>query len=577
MKIILESIKELLSEGRIEDVRKKFPNVSPGLIDFFVNNDPSGNQKYLEWMVKAIDHLPTVHAINGELIGYDPNKHGSAFSKPHIETANEIVNLVRNFHELLPYLVHTDNGKKEGTTDLYRYKFTDGEMIHYLLFDLHQAFARKEKKEKEKREKEVRRQADKIYEDKDWLVVRPKTWESSCAYGAGTRWCTTSKDTSRHFKRETERKLLVYVINKKLDSNNATYKVAWQIPYVKKLDKILSLTGGIDLNKVKFWDAKDISMGDRDPVFTIETYLPSIPQVVTKSIIDYGQKVMDEFYSGIGYSDNPEIQALIEYLDISPDNVDQIEELTWTNYGMKIYEYDGDGYTVSDENGVTQAKSSYAQDFVEMNSISECIEIMGGDWGNYVFITNPEGIADEMADNWISDLSDDEILEEAERFTKKPFILKGMKELLDDYMISSGVESDLEGEEVELDGKIEREEITPSEYSAELDRIHEEGKELTKYLERQLNLIKDKLRRNYSREYEYEMENNPVRWLKDFGWWENDKPIERALKDGIVSIDEESVLSDFEGYISEEYFSSTGYYNTVNIGGDTYYIFPTDI
>lgn len=40
---------------------------------------------------------------------------------------------------------------------------------------------------------------EKWYEDKDWLVVIPKTHRASCKYGANTRWCTASKDNDHYF------------------------------------------------------------------------------------------------------------------------------------------------------------------------------------------------------------------------------------------------------------------------------------------------------------------------------------------------------------------------------------------
>jgi hypothetical protein len=48
---ILEST--ILLEGRREDVIKKYGEDHTELVDMFVEVDPSGNNKYLEWMVKT--------------------------------------------------------------------------------------------------------------------------------------------------------------------------------------------------------------------------------------------------------------------------------------------------------------------------------------------------------------------------------------------------------------------------------------------------------------------------------------------------------------------------------------------
>ena len=42
-------------EGRIEDVRSKYTKISENDFNLFVDGDPSGNQKYLEWMVKMYE------------------------------------------------------------------------------------------------------------------------------------------------------------------------------------------------------------------------------------------------------------------------------------------------------------------------------------------------------------------------------------------------------------------------------------------------------------------------------------------------------------------------------------------
>ena len=43
--------------------------------------------------------------------------------------------------------------------------------------------------------KELEKQIIKIYDDKNWLVLTPLTYEASKIYGANTRWCITQKST----------------------------------------------------------------------------------------------------------------------------------------------------------------------------------------------------------------------------------------------------------------------------------------------------------------------------------------------------------------------------------------------
>jgi hypothetical protein len=84
--------------------------------------------------------------------------------------------------------------------------------------------------EKDK-EKKLKKDRDAIYEDDRWRVIVPRTHEASCHYGAGTRWCTTMKDSPQHFKSYTKNGLLFYLIDKTSREtfnsvNDVMYKLA---------------------------------------------------------------------------------------------------------------------------------------------------------------------------------------------------------------------------------------------------------------------------------------------------------------------------------------------------------------
>jgi len=50
--LVLENIGNLLLEGRVEDVRKKYPSYESDNIDKLISIDPSSNNKYLAWLSK---------------------------------------------------------------------------------------------------------------------------------------------------------------------------------------------------------------------------------------------------------------------------------------------------------------------------------------------------------------------------------------------------------------------------------------------------------------------------------------------------------------------------------------------
>lgn len=572
MTILLETIKEFLLENRVDDVKKKFPNVSHGLIDFFVRNDPSGNQKYLEWMVKAMDHLPTVHSINGEILGYNQKTHGTAFTEPDIETASEILNMVRDFHNLQPYLVHTnEEGKKEGTTDLYRYKFTDGEMIHYLNFDIRQAKERKDKKDKEK---ELKKGVDKIYEDSNWLVVRPKNWESSCHYGAGTKWCTTSKETSNHFTRETTNKFLIYVINKKLDRNDDTYKVAWQIPYTKRVDTVINpLTFEVSMRGLSLWDAQDNDMTHTHNE-SGELYLTTVPKSVIKAISDYMKKEMDKMYKNIGFVDNAHIQAIVEFLRLSQNDANEIRLLDETNYGMPVYyyrnEWGGIAYAVATSDEAYEAKIKWATDFIRMNGIEEALEhIDGFDDSEIIYIENQPKMAEELTNNYMEDLDDEQIVSVASDYnTLQPYVDR-YKELRSNLLGIKNVIS-------ELENRFQNEDLSRDEYQNKIDQLTQTkiriGQDVRESFLTIIRELKERIYLTYIKEMEH-----PITWLKNYGWWEDGKPHPEAFERGIISIDEDALINRLTGTIDYDYFSEGEPVEKVNIGGENYYLFKTVI
>jgi hypothetical protein len=88
--------------------------------------------------------------------------------------------------------------------------------------------------------KELEKQVKVVFENDEWLLIRPLTYLSSKKYGSNTKWCTTSEGSSEHFMRYTKKGVLIYCLNKK-----SGYKVA----SFYSLDK--------NDPEFSFWDQKD--------------------------------------------------------------------------------------------------------------------------------------------------------------------------------------------------------------------------------------------------------------------------------------------------------------------------------
>jgi len=556
MNIILENIRKVLLENRVDDVKKKYPEVDPAIIDYFVKEDPSGNNKYLDWLVKAMTHEPTIQSVEDIL------DEVMQFNTPQ----EFLMTLVKKFHDLLPYMVYVEDGKKVGTTDLYQYKFTDSEMINYLGFDLAQAKERKEEKEKQK---DAKKNSDKIYEDGNWLVVRPKSWQASCVYGAGTKWCTTSKESDSHFKRETDRNFLVYVINKNKNSNDNEYKVAWQIPYLKDVRKyVINTDSGWDFNltNIKLWNAEDTNIANRYGT----GYMESVPTQVKGAILTYMDTKMKEMYQNMAYVEDPYIQALVEHLGISEEDVDNVVKLrNWQHYGMKVYTVDGDVdssilYAVATQDEVERATEQWAEQHIDDVGVWEAI---GNDPERYIYINDADTIASDMADSYIGDLSDEDVIDEGKRY-------KMTKELSEEWSVNQAI---FDTNKEEIDEMWERYDDLTEEEEVELKELEEENEGIEKTNESILKTIRDRIREDYRSEYVDRMTNDPIDWLSEFGYYSRKTGLDKdAIKRGIVGVDTDELIMDLSNDLDYSYFSSNDRYDEINIEGERYYIFRAD-
>ena len=207
---ILEST--ILLEGRKEDVIKKYGEEHKPLIDILSKSDPSGNNKYLDWMVKTALGL-----LNKE---------------EDILSADSIINLISDFDNRLPGIKNKD---------LNSYKS---------VFDLKAVVDEANKKAEEKG---ISKQAKKVFENDDVVVYAPMTTEAACKYGAGSKWCIAGRSNNgglnNYFDDYSKHSNFYYFINKKMTSSESPrhYKYALQWRF----------DGGNQ--EWTWWDAQDTS------------------------------------------------------------------------------------------------------------------------------------------------------------------------------------------------------------------------------------------------------------------------------------------------------------------------------
>jgi uncharacterized protein YlxW (UPF0749 family) len=170
---------KLIQEGRVDDFKTKYSQkFGTENVNKIVSSVP---QKYLDWTGKNLD-----------MVNFEDNllKLSEALSKFEKISSN------------LPI------------TDLIQYKNL-GQLLSAL-------------SEYENRQRRIVKKVEGgnvVYDDGRFFVVNPLTHGSSCYYGKGTKWCTTT-DSDNHFKRYNEDGKLFYILDRNAPSDDKFYKVA---------------------------------------------------------------------------------------------------------------------------------------------------------------------------------------------------------------------------------------------------------------------------------------------------------------------------------------------------------------
>ena len=181
--LIKESIN--LFEGRKEDARAKYTGVPEEIFDIFVSEDPSDNQKYINWLMKVWENDQCQY---------------SAYRCRSVSGANKLMNDITFFHE-----------------NPHKYDYKDINQINHISTFNNDTVNARLKLTKG----ELKKQATKFYETDRYLVIEPHSHASSCYYGGGTQWCTTSRNYSGHFNNYYKTNSLLYFINKKTGKKRA--------------------------------------------------------------------------------------------------------------------------------------------------------------------------------------------------------------------------------------------------------------------------------------------------------------------------------------------------------------------
>lgn len=210
--------------AKLKEIRESAPKwMTTSLFDILIEMDPSETNKFVPMMVSIIDNEEK-QLLDSNWSNEDERKSFMSEIKSIIPSKFSRL----SFEDMFPLFKLMDSQAFSTTIfadiqdfmDLYQKKYMSGvdvsqiKNFNQLTTHLSLATVKQNLKEFEK-------QINKMYEDENWLLVRPITYESSLKYGAGTRWCTAAKTSPDHFFRYAENGVLIYCLNK-----NTGYKVA---------------------------------------------------------------------------------------------------------------------------------------------------------------------------------------------------------------------------------------------------------------------------------------------------------------------------------------------------------------
>ena len=280
--------------------------------------------------------------------------------------------------------------------------------------------------------------------------------------------------------------------------------------------------------------------------------------------------------------------ALAEHFDLPPFLID---EGGYSHYGLDQYENEDDGgtYAIGDEDEMDDAMDEYAQ-----NRIDDGVEYFE-DWYLEDHLepndSAIEQFAEEEADNRISDMTDEEILEEAgydsmdeakEQWEEKDSEKDDIEERISDL---ESEKDELESEQEDLDYEEDEDEYNRVEeeidlkqdeigdLEIELNDLENEMEKLQEISEgEEVELAKDELRESYTENTLEDIRNDGVSYFTDNLGFDKE-----SAMDSFFWLDEDSLteaIKNDEGY--EVLASYDANYDEINMDGVLYLIVRTD-
>ena len=146
--------------------------------------------------------------------------------------------------------------------------------------------------------------ADIVFDDSEWTVYVPKTYEASCKLGQGTRWCTASNSKDYYYNKYSEQGNLYILINK----TDPNIKYQFHFPskqFMNASDKMIKMTDvvGSDDALLKFFGEIALSQLKDDGININDTISKGSSDAIQLKDLDI-DRMVDVWYDSNPYKND---------------------------------------------------------------------------------------------------------------------------------------------------------------------------------------------------------------------------------------------------------------------------------
>lgn len=311
----MECLDEAMADLKAMKAKYKDDPLLTNIVNALEDRDPSGNHKYITWAMKQLENEYKPLKDVGQ-----PDSVARIMSRKVLRMADAIV----DFHNLSKKAAAwKDDAGKPLSKDLN--SWNDWEKLMSDI-DTAKAAALQAKREKEfqrQASKQAKQESDVIYDDDEFMVIRPMSEHASCYFGRGTKWCISATDSQNYYNSYTEQgKVFYFVMDKTRSNDDPLKKVAWVGDYNGEFHE--------------FFDAPDNSIGYDLAAGQIEETNPGKVGIIDDTIREHLSDNLPD--SGLEEQVNEiteEANRRMEHVDMSADVEDYGDGL-YVNAGANV-------------------------------------------------------------------------------------------------------------------------------------------------------------------------------------------------------------------------------------------------